>query len=286
MFKAQPKTAPTQAWPVGVLLRLANMDKFLYTRPGLSELIAIRQDTSGPQGKNGKGISLEINAGFYSSKPMHEKSFSEWKRLYVKSMIDSDSIFMIRAHHTYNSFSSLLSNIGVKHKNIKPYEIDPLFYIKLLEDLTSQQNVLIIFPFEESFEKNIKKLNSIYPKHNINTERLRVLKTPQTNFPPYPHDNWLETYSSLKDKISKINFDTALLSCGCYGHPLCSYIHSELDKSAYYIGGRLQLCFGILGSRWLNRPEVKPLINKNWTFPLKSETPSNFHKIENGCYWK
>ena len=122
--------------------------------------------------------------------------------------------------------------------------------------------------------------------NKINIERLSVLRTPQTNFPPYPHDNWLETYNYLKSEINEIEFDVALLSCGCYGHPLCSYIYSTLNKSAFYIGGRLQLCFGILGSRWIKRPEVEPFINAHWTFPTENETPKNFREIEYGCYWK
>jgi len=264
------------------------MEKILITRPGIIEMISISKNITGPQGlKKNKGPSLKINAGFYCESENCEKVFNSWKTLYIDAMNNSKEIHMIP--HWWNKdkciYSPLLKKIGVNNSNIKVYPTDPLYYINLLEKLTAKQKVLIIFPFKKSFEKNIKKLNLIYPNNKINIKNLSVIETPQTNFPPYPHKNWEETYLFLTKKISKESFDVALLSCGCYGHPLCEYIYSSLNKSAIYIGGRLQLCFGILGSRWNNRPEVKPLINSHWSYPNESERPKDYKKIEYGCYW-
>ena len=57
------------------------------------------------------------------------------------------------------------------------------------------------------------------------------------------------TFEMMCDDISKIDFDVALLGCGGYGLPLCNYIRHTLGKSAIYVGGGLQLLFGVMGSR-------------------------------------
>ena len=84
--------------------------------------------------------------------------------------------------------------------------------------------------------------------------------------------------------ISKIEFDIALLGCGGYGLPLCNYIKTKLGKSAIYIGGGLQLLFGVTGSRW----DTHPIIGKfkcNFIRPSENERCRNLRTIENGCYW-
>ena len=270
---------------------LYNKDKFLITRPGIIELTAIRTNNMNSQNKSNEGPSLQKNAGFYCENGNKEKIFQIWKNMYVSSMNNSDRILMIPEWFSKSDlciYTHLLKKAGVNDVNnkIDKYEIDPLFYIKMLEKFTENKKVLIIFPYEESFNNNIKKLNLIYPGNKINIDNILMVKTPQTYCEPYPHDNWLETYNELTKVIGGKNFDIALLSCGCYGHPLAEYVYSILNKSAFYIGGRLQLCFGIMGSRWAGRKEVVKRVNDHWTYPFKSETPANYKSIEYGCYWK
>ena len=46
-------------------------------------------------------------------------------------------------------------------------------------------------------------------------------------------------------EIKKLDFDIALLGCGGYGLPLCNFIIKDMDKSAIYIGGGLQIIWVI-----------------------------------------
>ena len=88
--------------------------------------------------------------------------------------------------------------------------------------------------------------------------------------------------------ISNLEFDIALLGCGGYGLPLCHYIHETLNKSAIYVGGGLQLLFGVMGSRWENIPMWKTIIKENETKfirPSQEEQIKNKENIEGGCYW-
>jgi hypothetical protein len=88
--------------------------------------------------------------------------------------------------------------------------------------------------------------------------------------------------------IEKIDFDIALLGCGGYGLPLCNFIKSKLNKSAIYIGGGLQLLFGVMGERWMKTDNWKNIIQENNTKfirPSGDELLETRNTIENSCYW-
>ena len=88
--------------------------------------------------------------------------------------------------------------------------------------------------------------------------------------------------------IKNLDFDIALLGCGGYGLPLCNFIKMDMNKSAIYIGGGLQLLFGVMGRRWENRDDWKKIIRDNDTKfirPSGDEIIKNKHVIEGGCYW-
>jgi hypothetical protein len=89
-------------------------------------------------------------------------------------------------------------------------------------------------------------------------------------------------------EISKLDFDIALLGCGGYGVPLCGFIYDKLNKSAIYIGGGLQLLFGVMGKRWDNTEMWQNIINENdceFIRPSEEETIKNKDLVSDGCYW-
>jgi len=51
------------------------------------------------------------------------------------------------------------------------------------------------------------------------------------------------------------------------------------------VGGGTQLMFGIWGSRWVGRPDVKAIANEFWVHPSKSEVPSNAKQLEGAAYF-
>jgi hypothetical protein len=90
------------------------------------------------------------------------------------------------------------------------------------------------------------------------------------------------------NKINHIKdqFDIALCSCGGYGNPVVGFIHS-IGKSAIYVGGVLQMYFGVLGGRWEHeRQDIVELYkNEYWTRPSEEERPKGHETIERSCYW-
>ena len=95
------------------------------------------------------------------------------------------------------------------------------------------------------------------------------------------HSNWEETLNIMKEDIKNIDFDIALISCGGYGLLLGDFI-KELGKGAIYVGGGLQLQFGVMGKRWEHNEMF--LQSQKWIRPSKDELPPHPERIEGGCY--
>ena len=66
-------------------------------------------------------------------------------------------------------------------------------------------------------------------------------------------------------------------------------IKSKLNKSAIYVGGGLQLLFGVMGKRWENNPMWIKIIKDNdckFIRPSGDEIIINKKPLESGgCYW-
>jgi len=164
-------------------------------------------------------------------------------------------------------------------QNVKPWTLN--LYDK---------KVLIISPFTDSFQKQIKNNFKIFKDKEIfhSEQKFDFYKCYQTSAGNHIHSNWLETFTIMCNDIKKLDFDIAMLGCGGYGVPLCDYIKRKLNKSAIYIGGGLQLMFGVMGKRWENREDWKQIIaeNKcNFIHPSGDEIIKNKHLLEGGCYW-
>jgi len=79
-----------------------------------------------------------------------------------------------------------------------------------------------------------------------------------------------------------------LASCGGYGMPICDFLVQELGVSAIYVGGALQLFFGVMGSRWTTNETIQKYVKacpSAWIRPSEEERPPNLQRVEGGCYW-
>ena len=122
----------------------------------------------------------------------------------------------------------------------------------------------------------------------LEDQKFIFYKSYQTIAGNYIHNDWYETFVLMCKDIKEIDFDIALLGCGGYGLPLCNFIKTKLNKSAIYIGGGLQLLFGVMGKRWENIPMWKKIISENnckFIRPSEDEICMNSNTIEGGCYW-
>jgi hypothetical protein len=118
------------------------------------------------------------------------------------------------------------------------------------------KRVLVVSPFSESIEANFGNRCAFFKDYEYPDFDLLTLATPITysDLPReyYPHADWFETTEALKGQLRELEFDIALLACGSYAVPLGLFIEQELGRQAIYVGGVLQLFFGIMGRRYDN----------------------------------
>jgi hypothetical protein len=149
------------------------------------------------------------------------------------------------------------------------------------------KRILFVSNFNESITSKINNRSDIYGIDLFPECHILTIKPPQTQGTEESEDFLIELnkFTNKLDLI-KDNYDIALVSCGGYGNLVCSHIYKS-GKSAIYVGGVLQMYFGILGNRWFeNRPDIIRLfLNKSWSRALESEKPKNFNNIERSCYW-
>lgn len=153
------------------------------------------------------------------------------------------------------------------------------------------KKVLVIHPFAETIEKQYKNREKIFknnpkvlPEFELITFK-PVQGLADSRF-DLPYENWFEALDDMKSKISKIDFDIAVIGAGAYGIFLAHYC-KQLGKQAVHLGGVTQLLFGITGKRWeIEQPYVvENVLNEYWVRPDVNEQPKGIKQVEGGCYW-
>jgi hypothetical protein len=178
-------------------------------------------------------------------------------------------------------FVRLIDGIVNRHNQVIcfPYP----FYEKLVFDRLTLfrafsttlpgKRVLVVSPFSESIEANFGNRAAFFRDYEYPEFDLLTLATPITysDLPKeyYPHSDWFETTAALKGELRKIEFDIALLACGSYAVPLGLFIEQELRRQAIYVGGVLQLFFGIMGRRYDNPFFLDQINPDKFIFPVE-----------------
>ena len=112
--------------------------------------------------------------------------------------------------------------------------------MNIIYNTIKNRNVLVVSPFGELIKENFLN-GGVYSAN----ENFPSILSVEYVTPPYcftndgPDNNALETLENIWNNIKEKKFDVALLSCGSYGHELCSRIGKLLKKDAIYIGGVL-----------------------------------------------
>ena len=156
------------------------------------------------------------------------------------------------------------------------------------------KTILIIHPFVDTIERQLRIRSKLFfgsHYHWFDECTFRFLSPPVTLAGNHQNKEWYEHMDVFIEKLDQLqseeDFEVALVSCGGYGIPICGHIYEKLQRSAIYVGGALQIFFGIIGERW-EKEEAEILQkyrNEYWTRPSENEKPSHHKTIEGGCYW-
>ena len=220
-------------------------------------------------------------------------SVVKYSKLYLYAFHNSDAYFEWEnwgeVYKYIISSHNFISMNFDKNKQFWAFDLDIFhnIYNNPWTQALKGKRLLIISPFIKSFEEKIPILKKIYGINLFPECSFIFLKPPQTqgDCPSEEFDIELDKFGGELAAI-KDQFDIALCSCGGYGNLVCGKLF-DLGKSAIYVGGVLQMYFGVYGNRWLKeRPDILRLfMNKHWSRPKEEEQPDGFKKVEGSCYW-
>lgn len=252
-------------------------------------------------GRVGLGGGTAITALTYAKQPIHPQfyiwiyqtegfygipNFDRFAQLYFNSIQSSD----LQAYWGDPSFPGFIEYENFitppNQSLIEPGSLDAYVFERPWTQKLAGKKVLIIHSFKESIDKQLKIKDKIWSNDNFLPEAEYLTYKPVQSLGGFgPHTSWYDSFDRMCDDISKIDFDIALVAAGGYGMPLCGFIKESLNKGAIYVGGCLQLFFGIKGRRWDTNNNITKLYNENWIRASLEETPSSAPLVENSCYW-
>ena len=211
-----------------------------------------------------------------------EEDFERFCKLELDCSKDIDFLAMYRHQvERYIKLKYIPSGPTSWIRALEPYDHkNP--WTKALEG----KKVLVVSPFASTIESQYAKRELLFEDKDILPEfELITYRAVQTLAgEPCAYGNWFEALEAQINDIKKLDFDIALLGCGAYGLPIAREI-KKMGKQAVYVGGSLQILFGIKGKRW-EENELSRLFNEHWVYPSDEDRPKNAELVEGSCYWK
>jgi len=221
----------------------------------------------------------ENNGGLY---PSNSDTFNDYAEHIREGLLSCDGlVYWQHLNSQYENYSNM-KDFNYMHNRA----VEPFYFRNPWSQHLEGKKVLVIHPFTETIKLQYSKRQSLFDNNKILPDfELITYKSIQTSASNNrPHETWSISLKYMINEINEIDFDIALIGCGCYDIPLSTHI-KNIGKQSIIIGGGLQLLFGIKGGRWDKHGVISKLYNDNWTRPSNEEKPNNFNSVEGGCYW-
>ena len=224
-------------------------------------------------------------SGFF---PKNKNKLEKFSKLYISNIKNIDCLGVVLENpYIEDYFKTKLK----KSTKVNIYNLGGFHSNNSWVQSLKNKKVLVIHPFTDTIKKQYIKRDKIFKRGYLPKFKLKTLKAVQSiggetdNF-----KHWFKALKYMKDEMEKIDFDIALIGCGAYGYPLAAHA-KKIGKIGFHLGGELQLIFGIIGKRYENLkhfnsfPITRKMVNKYWCRPSIKERPTNYKKVEDGCYW-
>lgn len=221
------------------------------------------------------------HCGFF---PASDEALTHFNELIIDATRQSDiygSLWLIGESYYIRHF--LPRESTVTHTNM----LDFWNYEEPYTYALKGQKVLVIHYLAGQIEEQYKKRELLFENSKVLPE-FELMAMPAVQTIAGNRDSrfgtWFEALDYMYEETKKYDFDVALLGCGAYGMPLAAKL-KQAGKKVVYMGGCIQMLFGIRGKRWDDNPKASALYNEHWANPDPSLVPQNFSTVENGCYW-
>lgn len=226
---------------------------------------------------------LEKLAGFF---PVDKENVSRFADFYLNNSTIATNVGVWLGVREKFILKRFFPTINVNYAE----DIEPFFYDFAWTKALENKRVLVIHSFTNSIKKQFQIINLVHPNQLIPTFELLLMKPPLTTVKSARvHKDYFTELSEFIGQMDNLDFDVALVSAGSYGIPICNEIYKR-GKSAMYLGGVLQLFFGIKGNRWTKQEKYKAIMNEHWIHPLREDVNDEFklqfNSLEDsGGYW-
>lgn len=259
-----------------IFLKFINENGYLIGRFGNVEMSSVIYNDN---------TQLHSNAGFFWKT---NEELEHFKKIYFDSIFDMDIYSYVCTCNSFRFIEDYLISKNIFRPTICYFE-HPDVYLKVMETLQNNNlNVCIVSNNIELMEKQSKNINRIHEdKYKLHSDKFKFVKSHNTiEGKEKPFSTWLETLDDLEKRCLESNCKYFYIGCGSYGMPLASRLRKK-NKNVWFVGGFIQVLFGINGLRWEKRTEIQELTNFYWTFPSKDiimnkvETGGDFQV---GCY--
>lgn len=147
------------------------------------------------------------------------------------------------------------------------------------------KRVLVVNPFVETIRQQYARKDLIYPSGYL--PDFELITVPSVWYNADGNSDfatWFDALEYLEQQVDKETYDIALLGCGPFGVPLTAHI-KETGHQAIYVGGVLQILFGIKGNRWDDREYASKFYNEYWVRPGEDNKPKSTKDLDGNCYW-
>jgi hypothetical protein len=223
---------------------------------------------------------MRTNAGWFGD----EEDMKDWRNKMYLALTNADCNLRVISCPSFYVADDVLTKLNLFIPTL-PYLEDIAFWITMINTLRTN-NLCFVSYFGDEMQNRTGLMRWIFPKGGIKKKAtewkfVTTENTIEGNEPEY--EKWNDILQGQFDRCIAQRADIYFLSCGAYGIPLCNMLKNA-GKKAIYVGGFLQLIFGLKGSRWDDRKIIKQYYNKHWIYPTK--VPKNADKVEGWCYGK
>lgn len=231
-------------------------------------------------------VKAKVNAGIWPPTPgqmasflySYEKAFHRTTHVAVwQSLPQEDCFLSWTAPEATKIPLRALDPVLMAARGIRPWS----------ESLEGMR-VLVVSPFAEMAVQQVPRRDRLFRSDFDVLPRIHVvpLIPPQTQALEWTASSWSTNLERAMRRIDSLasQVDAALISAGAYGMPLASHAHSH-RLPVVYMGGALQLLFGIQGARWAGSDELAQITGTGWIHPGHSLAPKGARLVERGAYW-